>query len=195
MYSLSKLLWIKNNYPDVFAKAAPMEELPPLLAAAKVLGTDVVRVWCGNKNAADYTEIEKAALFAACREAASLAEKEGITLCSECHNKTYTNCKEGALEALRVVASPRFRMYWQPNQFTTIEENLAYARLVAPYTEHLHVFHWRGREKLPLSEAVGLWRDYLSLFEGERTLLLEFMPDGKIETLGREALALWEIAQ
>lgn len=173
----------------------PIEELPAYIEAAKVLGTDVLRLWCGPKNSEDFTEEEKQALFALCKQAAALAEQSGVTLCMECHNNTYTNRKEGALELMQAVNSPHFRMYWQPNQYREVEENLAYAEAIAPYTTHLHVFNWKNKEKYPLKDAIGLWKEYLSFFEGEHTLLLEFMPDGLIETLPIEADALKEIIQ
>lgn len=173
----------------------PLAELEAYIRAARLLGTDILRLWCGSKNSGEYSEAEKQALFAQCHMAADLAQKHGVTLCLECHNGTYTDCKEGALELMEAVASPRFRMYWQPNQYRTVEENLAYARLLAPYTRHLHVFNWKGKEKFPLIDAKGVWREYLACFEKEHTLLLEFMPDGRLETLPREAAALKEIVE
>ena len=94
---------------------------------------------------------------------------------------------------MQAVNSPAFRMYYQPNQFMTTEDNIAYAKLLAPYTYHLHVFNWEAEKKFPLCEAIDKWKAYLSCFEGDRALLLEFMPDGKIETLPTEAKALFEI--
>lgn len=171
----------------------PMKELSGYIAAAKILGTDILRLWCGNKNSEEYTEEEKEHLFRKCREAASLAERNGVILCMECHNKTYTNKKEAALELMQAVDSEAFRMYWQPNQLRSEEENIAYAKLLAPYTIHIHVFNWRGKGKYPLGEAKGIWREYLSCFAEDRNLLLEFMPDGKMESLDTEAAALREI--
>ena len=173
----------------------PMEELPAYITAAKVLGTDIVRLWCGDKNSEEYTEAEKEELFSQCRAAAAIAEREGVTLCMECHNWTYTNSKEGAYELMQAVNSPAFRMYWQPNQFQAFAENIAYATMLAPYTLHLHVFNWQGREKYPLHLAQEVWKAYLHCFVPGKTLLLEFMPDNKIETLKQEATALKEIAQ
>lgn len=171
----------------------PMEELPGYIRAAKTLGTDILRLWCGNQNSEDYTQEEKQALFSACRAAAELAKEENVTLCLECHNNTYTNRAQAALEVMQAVDSPRFRMYWQPNQRRTEEENLAYATLLAPYTRHLHVFNWKGKERFPLAQALGLWQKYLNCFPGDRTLLLEFMPDNNIATLPGEATALHEL--
>lgn len=172
-----------------------MEELPNYIAAAKVLGTDILRLWCGNKDSGEYSAEEKAALFTDCKAAAELAKKSGVTLCMECHINTYTNTKESALELMQAVDSRYFRMYWQPSQYTTEEENLAYAKLLAPYTTHLHVFNWKGEEKYPLLEARDIWRQYLKCFPGNKALLLEFMPDGKLETLAQEAQALREITE
>lgn len=173
----------------------PMEELERYIKAAKVLGTNVLRLWCGSKNSEEYTEREKEALFSLCKVAASIAAQNGVVLCMECHNRTYTNTKEGAYELMQAVNSKAFQMYWQPNHRRTQEENMAYAQLLAPYTVHLHVFNWKGGEKRPLREAKELWKTYLSCFAEGRTLLLEFMPDDKIETLKAEAAALKEIVK
>ena len=168
-------------------------ELGQYIKAARELGTDVLRLWCGDKNSEDYTESEKNSLFAECKAAAEIAEAEGVTLCMECHNNTYTNKKESALALMQSVDSRRFRMYWQPNQFRSNEENVAYAKQIADSTVNIHVFHWIGKEKYPLADAKDLWRKYLSCFGDGKTLLLEFMPDGKMETLEAEAAALREI--
>ena len=113
-----------------------------------------------------------------------------MTLCMECHNNTFTNCLEGALVLMNEVNSPAFRMYWQPNQFRTDEVNFEYARQIAPYTKHIHVFQWREKDKFPLADGVTLWEKYLSYFDGSQSLLLEFMPDNKPESLKTEAETL-----
>lgn len=171
----------------------PICELEQYIKAAKALGTTVLRLWCGDKNSEDYTQSEKNALFAVCKAAAEIAETEGVTVCMECHNNTYTNTCASALELMNAVNSPHFRMYWQPNQYRSEEENFAYAKAIAPYTVNIHVFNWKGKEKYPLCEANSIWREYLSYFTGVKNLLLEFMPDGKLESLAAEAAALKEI--
>ena len=173
----------------------PMEELPAYIAAAKVLGTDILRLWCGNKDSGEHTEEEKAALFAACKQATKIAEENGVVLCMECHINTYTNTKESAQELMQAINSPAFRMYWQPSQYVSETENLAYAKLLAPYSKHLHVFNWKWEDKFPLSDGVDIWKQYLACFPRNKCLLLEFMPDDKLETLRREAQALKEIAE
>lgn len=168
----------------------PMEELSAYISAAKLLGTRILRLWCGPKSGADMTEEERSSLLADCRLAAKMAEREGVILCMECHKKTFTERLDDTLLLMKEIQSPHFRMYWQPFQWQTEEENRAYAKAIAPYTEHIHVFQWKGEDAFPLSEGIEEWRSYLKAFPAHRTLLLEFMPDGQIESLSAEADAL-----
>ena len=165
----------------------PIAELEPYLLAAKRLGTNVLRVWCGTQSGANMTKDEVNALLADCRAAAALAERHGVTLCTECHLRTFTERPEDALALMKAVNSPHFRTYWQPFQTRTVEQNLAYLRALAPYVTHLHVFQWKGADRFPLADGVAEWQDYLALLDTPHTLLLEFMPDDRLETLTREA--------
>lgn len=167
-----------------------LEALPSYIRAAKMLGTDILRLWCFNKSTDDVTPEEKAYLFDQCKKAAKIAEENGVTLCLECHKKTYTETKEGALELMQAVNSSAFRMYWQPNQDRTEEENIAYIRLLRDYITHIHVFQWKESQKFPLRSGIGEWKRYLEELGGEHMCLLEFMPDNRVESLPEEAAAL-----
>ena len=168
----------------------PVDEIYKYIKAAKILGTNIIRLWCGNKGTDVITAEETEKLFADCKALAKIGEEEGVIFCMECHNDTYTDNVNTALKLMEEVNSPAFRMYWQPNQHKTFEENMHYAKTLSAYTYHLHVFNWAGHDRLPLKDAVKTWKDYLTNFEGERYLLLEFMPDDKIETLPVETEAL-----
>ena len=106
---------------------------------------------------------------------------------------TFTERAEDICELMSAVNSPNFRIYWQPFQYLEIEENLKFARSVKHFAEHIHVFNWKQNERFPLAEAVDVWRAYLKEFSAPRTLLLEFMPDDRIESLSSEASALKQI--
>lgn len=168
----------------------PLFELDAYIDAAKMLGTDILRLWCGTKSGADMTVEERETLLAECRLAASIAERRGVTLCMECHKKTLTERADDAVWLMEAINSPHFRMYWQPFQWVDSRENIKNARVIAPFAEHIHVFHWRGKLRLPLRDAIDEWQKYLAAFSTTRTLLLEFMPDGKLDTLKEEAEAL-----
>ena len=168
----------------------PVTELEPYILAAKRLGTNVLRVWCGTQSGANMTKDEVNVLLADCRAAAALAQKHGVTICTECHLRTFTERPEDALALMQAVDSPHFRTYWQPFQTRTVEQNLAYLRALAPYVTHLHVFQWKGADRFPLADGIAEWQAYLALLDTPHTLLLEFMPDDCLETLAREADAL-----
>ncbi len=168
-------------------------ELYSYIKAARILGTDTLRLWCGDKDYTDISEEERGFIISESKKAAKIAEDEGVTFCMECHNKTFTNCVGGALRLMSEVDASHFRMYWQPNQYRTFEENFEYAQKIAKYTKVIHVFNWSGKNKYPLDEAVDIWKKYLSLFDGSQKLLLEFMPDGKPESLKDESDALRRI--
>lgn len=172
-----------------------ISELAAHIDAAEILGTDILRLWCGNKPFCQYSEDEKRDFFEECKKAAAIAEERNVTLCMECHNGTFTDTKEGAIELMKFINSPYFRMYWQPNQFVSIDENKKYARLLASFTKVIHVFNWTADSRFPLEKAACLWKEYLSYFNGSQTLLLEFMPDDSIASLTEEAQTLKMIAE
>ena len=168
----------------------PIDQLPGYIDAAKMLGTNILRLWCGNKCALNMTEPEKEDFIAVCREAAAIAEARGAILCMECHPHSFTERLEDALELMNKVNSPNFRMYWQPSHLISVEENLAYAEAIEPFTYHVHVSHLKNDQRLSLHEGSEEWKEYVGKFSTPRTLLLEFRPDHQITSLKREADAL-----
>lgn len=170
-----------------------LAELHGYISAAKLMGTDRLRLWCGVKGSAVTDENEKKELFANCRKAAKIAEDEGVTLAMECHSWTYTDTAETIVELMEEVDSDNFRMYWQPSQYRTFEENVRHIKLTGKYVKDIHVFNWEKDYRYPLADAVSQWQEYLSHIDGDHTLLLEFMPDDSIESLAAEAEALHSI--
>ena len=168
-------------------------DLEDYIAAAKILGTDVLRLWAGRSCGANLSipEIEK--FMDACLRAAEVAERENVKLCLECHAKTFTERLEDTLMLMDNVYSDKFRMYWQPFRDRSIEENLKYLKKTEKYVEHIHVFNWDAAGRYPLADAVDTWKRYTAELSRPRAMLLEFMPDDKLESLPREADALREI--
>lgn len=173
----------------------PTDELYGYIDAARILGTDTLRLWCGSKSGADMTEKEKESLFLECQRAKEIAEECNVKLCMECHRATFTERREDAVSLMKKIASTHFGMYWQPFQWQSIEENLKNAEAISPYATHLHVFNWKGEKKLPLIDATDEWRAYLEKFDTPRTLLLEFMPGDTIGELSAEADSLKKIIE
>ena len=116
-----------------------LEELPQYIHAAKILGTSILRIWAGRKKASDCTAEERVFFLDQCKKAAAIAQAHDVILCLECHRRSYTETKEGALELMEHVNSPYFRIYWQPNPDISEEENLSYIRTLRKHITHLVV--------------------------------------------------------
>lgn len=91
-------------------------------------------------------------------------------------------------------------MYWQPNEHRSHTYNLEAARALAPHTECIHVFYWDAQGHYPLANGVREWEAYLSVFRKQspkqpQPLLLEFMPDHKVESLPAEAKTLQRLIE
>lgn len=170
-----------------------LEDLNLYINAAKLLGTNIIRIWCGNKGSEEYSENEKLCLLDAAACAAKTAEKNGVILCLECHNNTFTDELNSALEIIKATNSEGLQMYWQPNQYKKAEDNLFYAKQIAAYVKAVHVFNWNGDERLPLENAIDIWKSYIKLLGIDKTFLLEFMPDDRLCSLTKEAEALKKI--
>ena len=168
----------------------PVEEIRDYIKTAKTLGAKILRVWCGVKGHAEYTEEELNNIYDDCKKASLIAQQEGVILATECHNWTLTDCKESAIKLLNAVNSPSFKTFWQPNQFKTFEENLDYAKAVAKNTITVHCFNWKDSEKRPLLNAINEWKAYASCFNNDTPFLLEFMPDDSLQSLRVEANTL-----
>lgn len=168
-------------------------EITEYINAAVILGTKVLRIWCGNKDFKEYSLEELSSILKECKKISTIAEERNIVICVECHNNTITSCAEGMLWLMESVGSPNFLMYWQPNQFISYDANIDFAIKTSPYSKHIHVFNWKGNLRFSLQESIEEWKKYLSCFEENKTLLLEFMPDNDIKSLPNEVEALKKI--
>lgn len=173
----------------------PVVQFDDVLATASALCAPLVRVWAYDRYLSECDGQTWNSLVESARMIADMAAKVGITVCLECHNHTLTEDYHGALRFLQAVDHPALRMYWQPNEHRDHAYNLEAASSLAPYTECIHVFHWDAQGHYPLADGIREWEAYLSVFRKrlpQKTLplLLEFMPDNRVESLPAEAETL-----
>lgn len=178
----------------------PVEQFADLLAAASAIGAPLVRVWAYDRCLAECGGELWDHLVESARMIADMAAKKGIKVCLECHNHTLTEDYHTALRFLQAVGHPALRMYWQPNEHRDHAYNLEAAKALAPYTECIHVFHWDARGHYPLADGMREWEAYLSVFrellpDKPLPLLLEFMPDNRVESLPTEAETLKKLIE
>ncbi len=158
-----------------------------VLDSAEALGTPNIRVWGGNTPSDRLTAENYEALVEDARRICELAPHKKI--CLECHQNTVTDEYHTALQFIRDVDRPNLRMFWQPNQHRPLSYNLDGLKALLPYVEAAHVFHWKRKERLPLWEGEGEWKQYLELL-GDRPLMLEFIHDNRLESLTETAETL-----
>lgn len=178
------------------------EEFDGLLACAVVLGVRDVRIWAGSKDSEELSAEEWDSLVAEARVCAAKALEKGLVLSLECHNWTLTNDWYAAQKFVEQVNSPALRMYWQPNQRKSETYDLEALRQLVDVTTNVHVFSWKynkefpqnsENDKMPLAMHNEEWEKRLTLLEEglrvdeDHALILEFMPDDRIETLAEEA--------
>ena len=172
-----------------------LDTLEDYINAAGILGTNVLRLWCGEKGSLEYSDTEKEELVSECIKASEIAQKHNVILCMECHNGSLTDTAASAVELMKRVNSPHFKMYWQTNIKGDEALGLTEAKLLAPYTVNIHVFYWVDNVQQSLANGITSWKRYLNEFDGKKSLLIEFVPGGKIETLKGEANALKTIVK
>ena len=175
-----------------------------VLKTAKALGAKTVRVWlgwpyCGCKKGCNVFICQKhyRKNVAITKKLCNEAEKYGLTLSIECHFKTLSDDYHDTLKFLEDVGCDNLRLYWQPNHAKSFEYNLEALKALRPYISNVHVFNWNEKgEKVPLGDEKGVreWTEYIKVLNDEnaeeRIFFLEFMPDGELNSLPREAKAL-----
>ena len=171
---------------------ADHEDFTKAAATARTLGTDCIRVWAYNKNPDEIDEDTYAVIVADAKRMCE--EAPDLTICLECHNNTLTSNYKSALKFLQDVNCENFKMFWQPNQLLSHDENLEACRALLPYIQRVHTFSWEGKEKYPLAQHTDRWQEYMDILKDSTNatmpLMLEFMHDNNPDTLPETARTL-----
>ena len=188
---------LKTSSYGSYYKLGQNQDILPFLETAKLLGTDIIRVWAGTKGSALTSEEERKVLTAEAKEISKKASKFGIKIDFEYHPNTLTDDADSAVRLIKEVDEPNCGIYWQPNYQLTEEANLAAAQKVLPYVDVLHVFYWSSDYKrLFMEQGKDEVLKFLKLFKDKDVYkLLEFVPEDKIEYLPKEAEVLFELVR
>lgn len=152
-----------------------------VLATAEVLGAKVIRVWAGNKNYEEATKAEREQVYEDLRMCVEQASHKGITVATEMHGGTLTNCLEGTEAMLANV--PGLKTYWQPLR-RPAEEELHIISTLGKSIIASHIFYWIEYERYPLAdnrEGVGVYLNALREHTDIQYALLEFVKDDSHE--------------
>ena len=151
-----------------------------LLDTARTLGAPSIRVWAGWGEAPDMDEIAESTQMLC-----DMAPGEIITF--EYHCNTLTDNAASASELMRRIDRPNARSQWQPPVDLPEADCLASIETMRPWLYNVHVFSWQGGQRLPLAAHSDSWKKYLRALAGDRTALLEFVPDDDPDNLVRDA--------
>ncbi len=172
---------IGKSEPELFEK---------VLASAKILGTEIIRVWPGQGNPTDSFTNEMYERFVADAKRICKMAKD-FTIALECHPGALTDEYHTALQFISDVGCDNLKMFWQPSQHKPLSYNLDAIRALLPYIVSVHVFSWVRDARLPLEKGEAEWKQYIELLScKDLTYMLEFMHDNKIETLKETARTL-----
>ncbi len=160
------------------------------------LESDCVRVWALQGKCGDTVD---SALYEKCvADAAAICDEDkSITVCLECHPMSLTDEYHNTLRFLRDVGRDNLKMFWQPNQYKPFDYNADAAAALKDYVKSVHTFSWDREHHYPLEKMEKQWSEYISILGKDKNYMLEFMHDGKTESLDSAAKTLrsWFVGQ
>ncbi|WP_139994183.1 sugar phosphate isomerase/epimerase family protein [Paenibacillus paridis] len=127
-------------------RAGALKEITDAYPIAKVLGTNVIRVFSGNLS--DIATYEEALdwIVDGLKEAAAGAEKEGLVLCLENHGKL-AGSGEQVKTIIDRVGSPAVQSTFDTGNFLLVDEHpTAALHTLLPYVAHVHFKDFEMRE-------------------------------------------------
>lgn len=142
-----------------------------VLASAKALGVQTIRVWGGSKNFTEYSADELASAVADIRRIADMTAAAGMTLSFEYHENTLTHIPEAVLALDKAVNHPAIRFYWQPPHVFNDQACLNSLLDLGDKLSNIHVFQWiltefreddKRIDRRPLSEGVERWSHFFA---------------------------------
>ena len=165
------------------------------LASAAALDAKKIRVWVGRKGSELADTAYRGAVVADAKKISDQAAEKGIVVVSEWHGNTLTDTLESALDFLTQVGHDNFKTYWQPLVDRPIETCLHEIESILPLLAGMHVFAWKGVERLGLIEHAARWCQYFDKAQpaGDFPALIEFVQNDEPEAFVRDAAALKEI--
>jgi len=148
-------------------RAGALKEITDAYPVAKVLGTNIIRVFSGNLS--DIATYEEALdwIVDGLKEAAAVAEKEGLVLCLENHGKL-AGSGEQVKTIIDRVGSPALRSTFDTGNFLLVDEHpTAALETLLPYVSHVHFKDFEMREDGRYKSLGGKAFEGINLGDGD----------------------------
>lgn len=166
-----------------------------ILKTAVHLTAPSIRVWAGRLGSDEVDDIYRKNVVEDGQRIAELAKKYNITIHFEYHGRTLTDTPESAVALMKDINHTNAKLYWQPAVGEAVDKRLKSIEKVRPWLSHIHVFHWDELEKLPLSQGINEWQQYIEFINqskgtGIRHFLMEFVKDNNPKQFLEDAKTL-----
>ena len=184
-----------GSYYRAWASEKNGVDFSSILDTAQSLGAPMVRVWAGNLASAGAPPGFREAVVADLKRICVLAAQRDCSISLEFHGGTLTDNAATTREVIDAVGAPNLTTYWQPPVGIAGEQCLDGLKLILPYLQNLHVFHWwpDQQHRLSLSDGQGQWRKYLEAAADpakRRHVSLEFVRNDDAEQFRQDAKTL-----
>lgn len=165
-----------------------------VLKTAVILDVKDIRVWAGRMGSVEADEEYFDAVVEDSKRISKLAKEYGIRISYEFHRKTLTDTIESTLRLLEAVADENVRLYWQPSIGLPKDARIANIKEIGKYITNIHVFQWKGIDRLPLEDGIVEWSEYIKTINehspNQNYYLLEFVKDDNLEQFYTDAKTL-----
>ncbi|MCQ2462429.1 MAG: sugar phosphate isomerase/epimerase [Clostridia bacterium] len=105
---------------------------------AAAMGCGSVRVWLGDKDSEKTSAAEYEMLTADAKKICDEAKKYSLTVCPECHDKTYNNNTDAFLKIARDIDRDNFKTYFQ-SRYRRLDCDLDRIERTIPFIESVHI--------------------------------------------------------
>ena len=110
-----------------------------LIDTAKQLRASTIRVWAGRKGSADADDSYYKKIAADFHHLCEMAAPAGLTISTEYHRGSLTDCSASAVKLLKAANAPNARTYWQPNPDISLAENQRELTEILPYLSNVQI--------------------------------------------------------
>lgn len=152
-----------------------------VLDTADALNAPTIRVWAGRKGSNDASTRYRKLVVDDAFRIADLAGRRGLSISYEYHPKTLTDTDRSARELLEATNQANIFAFWQPRNFSNIEERITSLEQVLARLANFHIFHWKDfSQRFALADGEDLWLPILKLVQNSgRThhVSIEFVKD------------------
>jgi 3-dehydroshikimate dehydratase len=168
-------------------------EFERCLDSATALGAPLIRVWAGDRGAAEADPHIRERVLQDTRRICRLAAERGLAVAFEFHAGTLIDSAAAAADLLGCESLPNLRTLWQPLGSASPAARMAEVQRVLPWLAHIHIYHWPGGQRVPLADGEREWIASLSVVARAGRpvgLFLEFVQDDSPEQFIADAATL-----